>query len=386
MPVKFFRVDGRASSPSPLRDCRRSLAGRRRRLELRLELRLDSASGSTFGSIFGSSFGSILASILARARLELARGAAVAAPASARWPAAASGSVTGGRLSGARRAAQRGFELLRHLGEVVIGLRRRRAARRGGGGTTARGSDAAPVAREIGRIGVGGERDNSPARPVRLSARARARARLGRQPRLLGGVGAIRARRRGGAAPARSSGCSGQAPSAAASRAVARRVTRGGSRATSRRADARARCWARPRRRSGRRSSADARHCRGGSAPGGGGRRRRRHRSRRAAAGGRARPPPSRLAPKRRTSQAVSADQREHDHERDEELARLAVSPRRTGSNINALRTPAPRPLGRESPEWLTPQAQFAARNTNKALTNSRPFAAAAAGSQRFAW
>ena len=99
----------------------------------------------------------------------------------------------------------------------------------------------------------------------------------------------------------------------------------GGRPAASRvaRAARRARYWLRPRRRSGRRSSADARHCRGGSGSAGAGRRRPRHRSPRGGAGGRAtRTRPGARAPNRRTRKAVSADQREHDDECEEESHR----------------------------------------------------------------
>ena len=69
-----------------------------------------------------------------------------------------------------RRAAQRGFELLRHLRQIVIGLRRRCGFSGGTTGATL-GRGAASL-RAAGAATSGGVSrvDNSAARPVRLSA------------------------------------------------------------------------------------------------------------------------------------------------------------------------------------------------------------------------
>ena len=81
---------------------------------------------------------------------------------------------------------------------------------------------------------------------------------------------------------------------------------------------------------------------------------------------------PSRSAPKRRTSQAAAPISAEHDDEGDEEVHRSGISTPKRVSNIAPPCAPGAAPRldpETESPEWLTPAAIFAAQNTNKSLT-----------------
>ena len=268
---------------------------------------------------------------------------------------------------GARRRARRRFRLHRRarLAARPDGAGRLRAAapsrrgsgrprtarrrargggrrRRGGGAAARRGrADRRRLRRLAGRCGrgiiggspraacaarTGSARGSAAARPHQARARSRPADRCGARTGGGGGAGRRRASsakegrggRGGGSGMAGSAWSNdvGRGPASASLQAASGSgAIRGGCGSPSaagrggigRAPASRARYWARPRCRSGRRSSADARHCRAGPAPGGGGHPRRRRRSRPAAASVRGWVlAPRRLLAKRRTSQAAT--------------------------------------------------------------------------------
>ena len=235
-----------------------------------------------------------------------------------------------------------------------------------------RGSARTAGGAEIGRVEA---RRQFAGEAVEIGGRARARAGLRRQPGLFGGVGTIGARRadrRHRRRLARRLQRPGALGSGAARGAASGVMRAGCSRATSRAPTARtilgstttsvgppiiSRCSILSRRISTRRrrpSTAAA--------------------SITASRGWRPRDGAQAVGAEAAHQPGGQADQGEHDREGDEELdGQRHLRPSR--SNINALRSSTPQGSGRESPEWLTPSALFAARHTNRSLTREGAFA-----------